>query len=142
MIVLAYDHRAYELMKSIKKHLEEQGHEYVEFASKEYDKLDSYSVFTRQANEYILQHKDAVGIYSCRSGIGVSIMANRYKGIRAGVCYNKQLAHLGRNDDDINVLVLPVETLDEMSAIEIIDVFLNTSFEGGRHIPRLKMLDE
>ena len=142
MIVLAYDHRAYELMKGIKEYLNKTKNEYVEFASKEYDKSDSYSKYAKQANKYILNHKNCVGIYSCRSGIGVDMMANRSKGIRAGLCLNTKFAFLGRNDDNINVLVLPAEFLGLNDAIDIIDVFLNTEFEGGRHIKRLEELDK
>lgn len=142
MIVLAYDHRAFELMQKIKEYLTKKNLEYIEFASKEYDKNDSYSFYTKQANEYILSHKDVKGIYSCRSGIGVCMMANRSKGIRAGMCNNEKLAFLGRNDDNINVLILSSEEVSFHKAKKIIDVFLNTEFEGGRHITRLKLLDE
>ena len=142
MIVLAYDHRAFDLMQKIKSYLTKINQEFIEFASKEYDKNDSYSYFTKQANEYILTHKNAKGIYSCRSGIGVCMMANRLKGIRAGMCNNEKLAFLGRNDDDINVLILSSEEVSFSKAKKIINVFLNTDFEGGRHIARLKLLDE
>lgn len=142
MIVLAYDHRAYDLMLGIKEYLKEKKLKFVEFASPKYDKNDSYSEYAKKANEYILTHKNARGIYSCRSGIGVSMMANRSKGIRAGVCYTEKLAFLGRNDDDINVLVLATEETSLEQAKKLIDIFLNTPFEGGRHIPRLQALDE
>ena len=141
MIILAYDHRAFELMRGIKDYLKKNNREYIEFASKEYDKLDSYSKYAKLANQYILEHNNCVGIYSCRSGIGVDMSANRCKGIRAGLCVNKEFARLGRNDDNINVLVLPAGFLDLESAIEIIDTFLNTAFEGGRHVSRLNELD-
>jgi len=142
MIVLAYDHRAYDLMLGIKEYLKEKNLEFVEFASPEYDKNDSYSDYAKQANEYILTHEDSWGIYSCRSGIGVSMMANRFKGVRAGVCYTEKLAYLGRNDDNINVLVLATEETSLEQAKKLIDIFLSTPFEGGRHIPRLEALDE
>ena len=142
MIVLAYDHRAYNLMLEIKKYLNENKMEYVEFASKEYDALDSYSEFAKKANEYIINNKNSVGIYSCRTGIGISMAANRQKGIRAGLCFNDQIASLARNDDDINVLVLPAEYVDTRQAINMIDIFLKTPFEGGRHIKRVELLDK
>ena len=142
MIVLAYDHRAYDLMKGVKDYLNKKNLEFIEFASPEYDKNDSYSDYAKKANEYILSNKNSWGIYACRSGIGVSMMANRYKGIRAGVCYTEKLAFLGRNDDDINVLVLATEETNLEHAKKLIDIFLDTPFEGGRHIPRLESLDE
>lgn len=140
MIVLAYDHRAFESMGKIKKYLSEIGQEYVEFASPNYDKGDSYSEFAKQANEYILNHSDAKGIYSCRTGIGIAMAGNRSKGIRAGVCTSPKTTFLARNDDDMNVLVVPA-TLPFFRVKKCIKVFLNTPFEGGRHKARVDALD-
>ena len=142
MIVLAYDHRAFELMKHIKAYFKENKMEYVEFASKDYDPLDSYADFAKQANEYILTHNGSIGVYSCRSGIGVDMKANRSKGIRAGLCVNNEFVKLARNDDNINVLVIPAGFVSKEQAIEMINTFITTPFEGGRHLPRLKKLDE
>lgn len=141
MIVLAYDHRAFDLMQKIKKYLESKNLEYVEFANKEYTKTDSYSTFAKQGNKKILESTDNVGIYSCRTGIGISMTANRSKGIRAGLCTDVKTTYLARNDDDINVLVMPVH-LPFCKVKKMIDTFLNTPFEGGRHIPRLEELDK
>lgn len=141
MIVLAYDHRAYNLMKEIKKYLNEKSLEFVEYASPEYDAVDSYSEFAKLANEYLVKHPDSIGIYSCRTGIGISIAANRQKGIRAGLCFNNEFVQLARNDDNINVLVLPAGYVDSENALKMIDTFLNTPFEGGRHLKRVELLD-
>ncbi len=140
MIVLAYDHRAFEMMQKIKKYLEKKGLEYVEFANKEYTKTDSYSKFAKEANKKMLENPEYRGIYSCRTGIGISMTANRSKGIRAGLCTDVKTTFLARNDDDINVLVLPVH-LPFAKVKKMINTFLNTPFEGGRHIERLKELD-
>lgn len=140
MIVLAYDHRAFSLMIKIKSYLKSLGEEYVEFASPEYDKSDSYSEFAKQANQYIVSHPEAKGIYSCRTGIGIAMAGNRQKGIRAGVCSTEKITFLARNDDDMNVLVVPATT-PMWKVKRIIKVFLNTPFEGGRHIPRVNALD-
>ena len=141
MIVLAYDHRAYNLMKEIKKYLNEKSLEFIEYASPEYDAVDSYSEFAKLANEYLVKHPDSIGIYSCRTGIGISIAANRQKGIRAGLCFNNEFVQLARNDDNINVLVLPAGYVDSENALKMIDTFLNTPFEGGRHLKRVELLD-
>lgn len=141
MIVLAYDHRAFYLMQKIQKYLTKKGLEYTVCGNSTYDKEDSYSTFAKQANEIVLQSKKNIGIYSCRTGIGIAITANRSKGIRAGLCTNVKTAWLARNDDDINVLALPVD-LCFLKVKKMIDTFLNTPFEGGRHIARLKKLDE
>lgn len=141
MIVLAYDHRAFELMQKVKKYLEQQNLEYVEFANKEYTKTDSYSHFAKQANKKLLEDPNNRGIYSCRTGIGISMTANRSKGVRAGLCTDNKTTFLARNDDDINVLVMPVH-LPFFKVKKMINTFLNTPFEGGRHVARLEELDQ
>jgi len=142
MIVLAYDHRGYELFKNIKNYLEKKNIDYVEFASKEYDGKDNYAFFAKQACSYILENPDSKGIFCCGTGIGISIAANRYKGIRAGLCNNKKTTYLARKDDDINVLVLAGNTTKPKTAYTMINTFFDTEFEGGRHIARLELLDK
>lgn len=141
MIVLAYDHRAFDLMQQVEKYLVAKGHKVKVFASKVYTATDSYSEFAKQANKEILKDKSNMGIYSCRTGIGICMAANRSRGVRAGVCDSEQTVFLARNDDDMNVLVLPQEFVSFRKAKKLIDVFLSTPFEGGRHIPRVNALD-
>ncbi len=142
MIVLAYDHRGYELMQGIQQYLDSINEKYVVFASKTYKQTDSYSEFSNKACEYMLSHNNCRGIFCCGTGIGISMSANRHKGIRAGICSDIKTTHLARNDDDINVLVLAGNNIKIDKAKKLIDTFLNTPFEGGRHIARLKLLDE
>ena len=142
MIVLAYDHRGYELFKKIKNFLKKNKIEFVEFASPEYDGKDNYAKFSIEACKYILENKDSKGIFCCGTGIGISISANRHKGIRAGICNDIKTTYLARNDDDINVLVLAGNTTKPRTAYQIIKTYLNTSFEGGRHLERLSLLDK
>jgi len=142
MIVLAYDHRGFKLMNEVKTYLEKNKIEYIEFANQEYVKTDNYAEFANQACKYMQKNKEAKGIFCCGTGIGISIAANRYKGIRSGICLDSKTTFLARNDDDINVLVLAGNTTKISKAKKIIDVFLNTPFEGGRHIERLALLDK
>ncbi len=141
MIVLAYDHRGYNLMKQIKKYLSANKLNYIEFCSKEYNMEDSYSVYAKEACKYMQSNASSKGIFSCGTGIGISIAANRYKGIRAGLCDNVETTRLARNDDDINVLVLAGNIINIDDAIPMINTFLNTKFEGGRHLARIQLLD-
>ena len=141
MIVLAYDHRAFQLMQKIKKYLEKSGLEYKEFASPEYDKTDSYSHFAKLANDEILKSPNNMGIYSCRTGVGISIAGNRKKGVRAGLCHDAKTTFLSRNDDNINVMVIPA-TLSFCRVKRMIKTFLSTPFEGGRHTERVELLDK
>lgn len=142
MIILAYDHRAHYLMKQVEEYLKSKGHEVKVFANHEYVKTDSYAEFAKQANAEMLKDKNNFGIYSCRTGIGICMAANRSKGIRAGVCSKEQTVFLARNDDDMNVLVLPQEYVSFRKAKKLIDKFLSTPFEGGRHIARVSAMDE
>ncbi|MBE5735010.1 MAG: RpiB/LacA/LacB family sugar-phosphate isomerase [Clostridiales bacterium] len=141
MIVLAYDHRGYNIMLEIKKYLDKKNIEYIEYASKEYDKADNYAEYAMQGCEKMLELKNAKGIFCCGTGIGICMRANRYKGIRAGVCHDVKTTFLARNDDDINVLVLAGNSIKISKAKKMIDTFLSTPFEGGRHNARLKLLD-
>ncbi len=142
MIVLAYDHRAHSLMKKVEQYLIEQGHKVKVFASKEYNPNDSYAEFARKANKEVLKNPNNKGIYSCRTGIGICMAANRSKGVRAGVCNCKKTVFLACNDDAMNVLVLPQEFVSFGKAKKLIDLFLATPFEGGRHTARVELMDK
>lgn len=142
MIVLAYDHRAHELMKKVEEYLLSKGLEVKVCANKEYVKTDSYAEFAKMANKEMLKDKNNMGIYSCRTGVGICMAANRAKGIRAGVCAKEHTVFLARNDDDMNVLVLPQEYVSFRKAKKLIDLFLATPFEGGRHVVRVNAMDE
>jgi ribose 5-phosphate isomerase B len=128
-------------MKQVEKYLVSKGLEVKVCANKEYTATDSYAEFAKQANKEMLKDKSNMGIYSCRTGIGICMAANRSKGIRAGVCDCEKTVFLARNDDDMNVLVLPQEFVGIRKAKKLIDLFLSTPFEGGRHIPRVSALD-
>ena len=141
MIILAYDHRAHNLMKQVEQYLVSKGHTVKVFANKEYVATDSYSEFAKLANQEMIKDKNNRGIYSCRTGIGICMAANRSKGVRAGVCDSEKTVFLARNEDDMNVLVLPQEFVGIRKAKKLIDLFLATPFEGGRHIPRVNALD-
>ena len=142
MIILAYDHRAFKLMKQVEEYLKQQGHDVKVCANSEFVATDSYAEFAKQANAEMLKDGNNIGIYSCRTGIGICMAANRTKGIRAGVCDREKTVFLARNDDDMNVLVLPQEYVSFRKAKKLITVFLNTKFEGGRHEARVKAIDE
>ena len=89
----------------------------------------------------ILKDSGNMGIFSCRTGIGICMAANRVKGIRAGLCHTNKQVFLGRNDDNMNVLCVPC-TISMFKLKRMITTFLGTPFEGGRHIARVNKLDE
>lgn len=140
MIVLAYDHGAYEMFQKVKLYLKKNNLDYIEFASKEYDALDNFSSFAKSANNEVI--KGNIGIYGCRSGIGMSMASNRKKGIRGALCIQPIFAEMSRKHNDANVCILPCDYICYKRAIRIINTFLNTQFLGGKYQKRVEELDE
>ncbi|MFY9463290.1 MAG: RpiB/LacA/LacB family sugar-phosphate isomerase [Candidatus Sungiibacteriota bacterium] len=144
MIYLAADHRGFQSKEAIKKSLIEQGVEIEDIGALVYDAGDDYVDFAAAAAEKIAQNSsEHKGIFICGSGHGMDMVANKYRGVRAAVCWNMQVARQSREHDDANVLVLPADWLDEMTAQEIVAVWLGASFSGeDRHIRRLKKIEK
>lgn len=140
MIVLAYDHGAYEMFQRIKKYLEKNNIEYKEFASKEYDELDNFADFASRANALIKEGN--IGIYGCRSGVGMSMASNRVKGVRGALCIEPIFAEMSRKHNDANVCILPCDYICYKRSIRIINTFLNTEFLGGKYKKRVDDLDK
>ena len=129
-------------MQKIKKYLEKLGLEYVSVGANTLDPSDSYATFTLKANDLVASDDNNRGIYLCGTGLGTAMGANRNKKIRAVLCPNKKYAYYGRLHNNANVLVMPANYTSFRKAKGIIDTFLNTQFEGGRHIDRLKAISE
>ena len=144
MIYLACDHRGFQLKEAIKKSLIERGIAVEDMGAFSYDEGDDYADFAAEAAAKIaaspLEHK---GIFLCGSGHGVDMVANKYRGVRAAVCWNTQVAKQSREHEDANVLILPADWLDELSTQEIVSVWLAAPFTGeDRHIRRLKKIGD
>ena len=140
MIVLAYDHGAHDMFQRIKKYLEKNKIEYTECCSKVYDPMDSFATMARQANALVKNGN--IGIYGCRSGIGMSMASNRCKGIRGALCIEPIFAEMSRKHNDANVCILPCDYICYKRAIRIINTFLNTEFLGGKYQSRVEELDK
>lgn len=139
MIVLAYDHGATEMFKKIKKHLDSKGLEYIECASKEYDALDSFATFAAEANKYVKE--GYIGIYGCRSGIGMSMASNKARGVRGALCFKPLIAEMSRKHNNANVCIIPCDYIGCRTAINIVDNFLSTEFLGGKYQARVEEVD-
>ena len=144
MIYLAADHRGFQLKEAIKKLLSQQGTPCEDMGAFSYDAADDYVDFAAAAAEKIAaspaEHK---GIFICGSGHGVDIVANKFKGVRATLAWNPQLAAQSRKHDDANVLILSADWLDDAQAKEIVLVWLGAQFSGeDRHVRRLKKIEE
>lgn len=140
MIVLAYDHGAWEKFEIVKSLLDGRGIEYEVFASKEYDALDSFAVFAREANEKV--KSGAVGIYGCRSGIGMSMASNKARGVRGALCFNEKIAEMSRLHNNSNVCILPCDYITDDDVVSIVEKFLATDFLGGKYQARIDELEE
>ena len=140
MIAIASDHGGFLLKEKIIKHLNECGVEYIDLGTHSEDSCD-YPDYAFELSEAVASKKYECGILICGTGIGVSICANRVKGIRAAVCTNTTMAKLARQHNDANVLCIGARIIGDVLANEIIDEFLNTDFLEGRHRRRVDKIN-
>lgn len=139
-IGLASDHGGFELKEKLKNILEDNNYRVLDFGAYSNKSCD-YPKFGIKLIKAILSKKISRGILLCRSGIGFSILANRFCGIRAALCYNVTAARACRRHNNSNVLILGADYIKEKEAEKILDVWLNTEFDGGRHLRRLKQIE-
>ncbi len=141
MIALGSDHGGYLLKEELKKHLEEKGIEYKDFGTDSNASCD-YPVYAERVCRAIQSGECEKGILICGTGIGMSMCANKCKGIRAAVCGDHFSAEFTRRHNDANVLCMGARTIGPGVALQIADIFLTTEFEGGRHEKRVSMMME
>lgn len=139
-ISLACDHGGLTLKNKIKQYLAANGHEIVDFGTDTTDSCD-YPDFARPAALAVANGEVDRGIVVCTTGIGVSIVANKVKGVRCALCLSVDMAQMTRHHNDANVLALGQKYVDENTALKIVDAFLNTPFDGGRHINRVNKIE-
>jgi ribose 5-phosphate isomerase B len=139
-IVLASDHAGFFLKEKIKDFLTSEGYEVIDVGTNSHVSVD-YPEYGAKAIECILQGKAERGILICGTGIGMSIVANRFPGIRAALCHEPFSAKMARRHNNANVLVLGGRLIGDGLAIEIVKTFLTEPFEGGRHEKRLNMIE-
>lgn len=136
MIAICSDHAGYELKSIIEGYLEANNLEFEDFGTFSAESCD-YPDFAHPAARAIEEGKCYPGITMCGSGNGIAMTLNKHQGIRAALCWNTELASLARRHNDANVLVLPARFIDPALALQIVDTFLSTGFEGGRHQRRI-----
>ena len=139
MIALACDHGAYALKEEVKDFLEKKGLEYKDFGTHSLDSCD-YPDFAGPAAQAVASGECDRGIVLCTTGIGVSITANKVKGIRCALLSDVMSARLTRQHNDTNMMAIGAGVVGRMLALEIIDTWLGTEFEGGRHQRRVEKL--
>ena len=141
-IVLATDHAGFELKEHVKKFLIEKGYNIKDFGALEYNRLDDYPDFILPAAKYISEHK-LIGIIFGGSGQGEAMAANRIKGIRAAVFYNgpNEIVELSRLHNNANILSIGARFVSSQEVEKVIELWLSTDFEEGRHKKRINKLD-
>lgn len=142
MIGIGSDHGGYELKEKVKKHLEERGLAYKDFGTYSTASCD-YPVYGRAVAKAVASGECDRGIIICGTGIGISITANKVKGIRAALCSDCFSAQATREHNDANILAMGARVLGDGLAIKIVDTFLDTPFSGDeRHVRRISMIEE
>jgi ribose 5-phosphate isomerase B len=139
-IVIGSDHAGFELKEKAKAHLRQRGLEVEDIGTHSTESVDYPDVAHRIA-EAVASGTNERGVVVCGTGIGVSMAANRHRGVRAAVAYDEQTARLSREHNDANVLALGGRSLDHALALRILDIWLDTPFAGGRHARRVAKID-
>ena len=140
-IAIASDHGGFNLKNDIREYLSVKGFETFDFGTYTSDSCD-YPVYAKKVVNAILENSCDRGILVCGTGVGMSIMANRFKGIRAVNAHDTYSAKLSRLHNDSNILTLGERVIGRGLAFLIVDEWLNTEFEGGRHQKRIDMFDD
>lgn len=140
-IALSADHAGFELKEKIYKYLESKGHSVTDFGTYSKESID-YPEFAYVASKSIVEHNNELGILICGSGVGVSITANKVKGIRAANCFNEEMATLARQHNNANVLCLGARFINADLALTMVERFISTDFEGGRHKVRVDKIHD
>jgi len=140
-ILISNDHAGVELKNAVNSFLKKKGYVVENLGDNSGKSVDYPDIIHPLAKE-ISNNKNKKGIIMCGTGNGVSMVANKYKGVRAGLCWSKEIAELIRKHNDANILSLPARFLSTKQALEIVEVFLKTDFEGGRHERRVNKIDK
>lgn len=139
-IAIGCDHAGFELKEKIIVFLKSKNIEVIDKGCYSNERVD-YPDFGHAVANQVIQDNDTYGILLCGSGNGIAMSANKHHGIRAALCWHEEISVLARQHNDANILVLPARFLDDTQAFAIIEAYLNTPFEGGRHLDRIHKID-
>lgn len=140
-VAFACDHAGFVLKEAVVAHLKEMGHDVVDFGCYTPERVD-YPAQGEKAARAVASGECQLGVLICGTGIGISLAANRVRGIRAAVCSESYSAELTRRHNDANMIAFGARVVGEGTACAILDAFFGAQFEGGRHAQRVAMLDE
>lgn len=139
-IAIGSDHAGFRYKEAIKRHLAAAGYEVTDKGTSSEESCD-YPLFIRPVAEAVAAGEVERGIVLGGSGNGEAIVANRVRGVRCALCWNVETARLGRQHNDANVISIGQRMIDEATALAIVDTWLSTDFDGGRHARRIAMID-
>ena len=143
-VAIGSDHAGFDYKELVKKHLEEKGFQVIDKGTYSKESVD-YPIFGEAVAQAVASGEADRGIVICGTGIGISISANKVKGIRAALCTNEYMAKMARKHNDANILAFGARVLGIDVALGIVDVFFETEFEGGRHerrVNEIKSIEE
>jgi len=138
-IAIGCDHAGVDYKDAIKTYLESNGFSVKDFGTYTKDSVD-YPDFAHPVAASVENNETAFGILICGSANGVAITANKHASVRAAICWGEELASLARQHNDANVICIPARFVDETTAIKMVETFMNTAFEGGRHEGRVRKI--
>jgi ribose 5-phosphate isomerase B len=139
-VAIGSDHGGFELKEKVIKFLIGNGYDILDLGCDSLESVD-YPKYGRLVGEAVVEGKADKGIVICGTGIGISIAANKVKGVRAALCTNTTTARLTREHNDANVLAFGARMVGDILAFEMVNTFLTTEFEGGRHQKRIDQLE-
>lgn len=139
IIGFANDHAGFPLKEKLLKYVSDKGIKTVNFGTNSAEPVD-YPEYAHKLARAVENHEVDYGISICGTGNGISMAANKHAGIRAALCWNKEISHLARSHNDANICSLPGRFITYEEAVEIVDEFLTTPFEGGRHLARINAI--
>ena len=138
-ISIGNDHAGPDYKAAIVKYLTEKGHEVINHGTDTFDSVD-YPDFGHPVAEDVTSGRAELGIVICGSGNGIAMTVNKHAGIRAALCWTKEIAQLARQHNDANIISIPARYTSIEQAVDMVDTFLNTAFEGGRHATRVNKI--
>ncbi len=139
-IAMACDHAGFQMKEFVKKQLEQEGFSVTDYGTNSDASVD-YPDFAHKVGAAVSSQEFPLGIVLCGSGNGVNMTVNKHKGVRSALCWNEEIARLARAHNNANICALPARFIPADEAWRIVKMFLNTEFEGGRHINRINKID-
>ena len=141
IIAMACDHAGYPLKITIKEHLKSRGIDVIDLGTDSEDPVD-YPIYGKKLGEYVAAKKADLGVAVCGTGIGISMACNKVKGIRCALCTSVEMGQKAKQHNNANILCLGERVIGEHLALDIVDVWLKGSFEGGRHKRRVDLIEQ